>query len=329
MLAENILLSRNIESIPQHTWFIGYPEPTPLTQNPAHRFSSLQYYQTNLGDERFQFSLTPPTQKQDLVILYFPKSKQEANLLLELAGAAVSSEGRIWLVGENKSGIKSAASLLKKLGWEYRKVDSARHCTLIEAHPNEFIESNIDTWWNVWKFQDQSFWSLPGVFSHGKLDKGTDLLIKHLPEAKGTSLDFGCGSGILGLTQMAKGGAQTILCDTSLMALTSVEKTINQQHQDLKDRIKLIPTATPADLNKFKKKVNQIISNPPFHAGTKTSYAATEEFLRESVNWATSDGTLTIVANDFLKYEPLIKKAWGNCKELARERGFKILTAYK
>ena len=41
--------------------------------------------------------------------------------------------------------------------------------------------------------------SLPGVFSHGRLDRGTELLLEHLDKLpSGHLLDFGCGAGVLG-----------------------------------------------------------------------------------------------------------------------------------
>ncbi len=41
--------------------------------------------------------------------------------------------------------------------------------------------------------------SLPGVFSHGRLDRGSALLLEHLDKLpSGHLLDFGCGAGVLG-----------------------------------------------------------------------------------------------------------------------------------
>ena len=54
--------------------------------------------------------------------------------------------------------------------------------------------------------------SLPGVFSHGRLDRGTALLLEHLDKLpSGHLLDFGCGAGVLGAALAF--GAQKVIKD--------------------------------------------------------------------------------------------------------------------
>ena len=70
-----------------------------------------------------------------------------------------------------------------------------------------------------------------------------------------------------------------------------------------------------------------IVSNPPFHEGVGTQYDTAEAFIMRSHKHLVTGGNITLVANQFLEYEPLLQKAFGNCQELAREKGFKILFA--
>jgi 16S rRNA (guanine1207-N2)-methyltransferase len=71
-----------------------------------------------------------------------------------------------------------------------------------------------------------------------------------------------------------------------------------------------------------------VISNPPFHQGVKTHYGATEQFLAEIKQHLTSKACITIVANSFLKYLPIMEKAIGKTKTLAIKQGFAVYQCY-
>ena len=72
-----------------------------------------------------------------------------------------------------------------------------------------------------------------------------------------------------------------------------------------------------------------ILSNPPFHQGVHTNYAATELLLREAANHLQANGELRLVANNFLQYKPLIEQHLGSCQTLAEAEGFRIYQASK
>ena len=73
--------------------------------------------------------------------------------------------------------------------------------------------------------------------------------------------------------------------------------------------------------------LSAIISNPPFHSGVHTSYAASETLLREAARHLQPGGELRIVANSFLRYSPLIEEHLGTCQTLAEAEGFRIYRA--
>lgn len=330
MTPENQLLSRNLSNITQDCWFLGFPETSPLLTSTDQQITSLYYYHYNKGDSRFHFNLNPPDQPVSQVILYFPKSKQEAEMLIRYALSNLKESGRLWLVGDNKGGIKSCKSLLAKLNLKAEKIDSARHCSLMEIIPADPIDCDIQDYFQEWlPVSGLKLASLPGVFAKGKLDKGTELLLKHLPTKPDKFIDFGAGSGVIGL-ELLKLGAQSVsLCETSLMAILSLQESISRYYSSDKEKIRIVSTATPTDLSSLKGTAHHVVSNPPFHQGIKTSYSTTESFLKESFQWVLPNGDITIVANDFLKYEEIMRAIWGNCKELARASGFKVLKAYK
>ena len=72
---------------------------------------------------------------------------------------------------------------------------------------------------------------------------------------------------------------------------------------------------------KLKQRYDFVISNPPFHQGVKTHYGATEQFLGEIKQNLAIKASITIVANSFLKYVPIMEKAIGKTKTLVSKEG--------
>jgi len=73
--------------------------------------------------------------------------------------------------------------------------------------------------------------------------------------------------------------------------------------------------------------LSAILSNPPFHVGVHTDYFATENLLRKAAKHLKNGGELRLVANSFLKYQPLIEEHLGICAIKAEGQGFRIYRA--
>jgi len=67
-----------------------------------------------------------------------------------------------------------------------------------------------------------------------------------------------------------------------------------------------------------------IVSNPPFHAGLKTFYAATEQFLAKAPEFLLPNGSLTIVANAFLRYQPILETHFKRTEVISSDAKFKV-----
>ncbi|WDE08423.1 class I SAM-dependent methyltransferase [Thalassomonas viridans] len=264
------------------------------------------------------------TKKHDLVIIAFPKSKAELAYTLAMVNPQLAENTRILVVGENKGGVKSTAKLAADYLHHIDKIDSARHCTLFAGQANTQLPAfDIHAWFKQYKFTlggiELEIASLPGVFSQNALDKGTELLLNHLPATlAGEVLDFGCGAGVISCFIGKKyPQAQLALLDVSALALASAEKTLALNGLSGK-------TFPSNSLSEVKGKYQHIVSNPPFHQGVKTHYAATENFLRQIKGHLKPKGNITIVANNFLSYKPIMETAIGMTTTLANEKGFAI-----
>ena len=292
----------------------------------------LQGQHERLG-ERFSLTFAPTLSGRfarpvDGVLLFLQKSKPLMDFWLAMVLSFLPAGAPVWLVGENDEGIKSWK---KRLGLHFRSVrslDNARHCVLLEAsepllQPPVF---DLSQWFESFSAgAGTRISSLPGVFSHGRLDQGTRVLLATLDSLPlGKVLDFGCGAGVISSHIQALGGNHDLtLVDCDALALASSERTLQdsgcQSFQVLASD-GLSAVSGPYDL---------IISNPPFHQGIRTNYEVTELFLAQSRQLLRQGGELRVVANSFLRYQPIIEQVYGHCQTLLVRDGFSVYRAIR
>jgi len=274
--------------------------------------------------------------KHDLVVINFPKSKDELAFTLAMIAPYLLSDAKIILVGEKKGGVQSAPKLTQHFLTSCQKIDAARHCLLFggihKAREGESEVFTIDDWYKIYQINISGITltiaSLPGVFSQKKLDVGTALLLDNLPKTmQGKVLDFGCGAGVISCFIGKKfTNTDLSLLDVSALAIASAKKTLSLN--GLTGNV-----FASNSLSNVNESYQHIVSNPPFHQGTQTSYQATEDFLRgikkhlATIKQKKSD--ITIVANSFLQYLPIMQQHIGRTETIARKQGFNIYSHKK
>lgn len=277
-----------------------------------------------------EFSAFPQSDNEqyDWIIVNLPRQKALLAMLLDCATAMLSNDGVLWLAGENKAGIKSADKLLKKHFRHVRKLDNARHCSLYEASErldqNGFNPGTYREQWTV-DYADSRIrvLSYPGVFAHGRLDKGTALLLDVLPKVdlNGDILDFACGAGVIGACIAAHHtGTRLTLLDSSALALEASRETLEANG--------LHGTTLASDgLSGVDESYDVIVSNPPIHAGIKTDNHLGMRLLEQVQEHIRPGGRLILVANVHLPYEQWLKKRFKRLIELAADDNFKVIMA--
>ncbi|AHL74463.1 16S rRNA methyltransferase [Stutzerimonas stutzeri] len=276
---------------------------------------------------RCTFGVEPPSAAFDAAVLFLPKSRELTDYLLNALAARLP--GRLlYLVGEKRAGVERAARQLAPFG-EARKLDSARHCQLWQVRvTNSPAAPELKALAQRFELDladgPLQVVSLPGVFSHGRLDRGTALLLERLDDLPiGRLLDFGCGAGIIGASLKRRyPQSEVVLLDVDAFAVQSSRMTLEanqlQAHVIAGDGIDAAPDDCAA-----------IISNPPFHQGVHTHYAASETLLQRAASHLRPNGELRLVANAFLKYPPLIEAHLGRCETLINADGFRIYRAQR
>ncbi len=279
----------------------------------------------------FGSALKEASGSYDGALVFLQKSKPLMDFWLDMIHPLLSETGTIWLVGQNGEGIKSWRKKLKERYDCVRNFDNARHCGLIDASEAKKGASvfSVDKYWSEFNLdvndKELKIHSLPGVFSHGRVDVGTKVLLETLDRVpEGPVLDFGCGAGVISAFMAAsQPGNKYTLVDVDALALSSSEATMK-----LNEVANFEVKATDG-LSEVEGSFKMIISNPPFHQGVKTHYAVTEQFLKQTANRLFKGGELRIVANNFLRYELIIQEAFGNCERLVTKDGFTVYKAIK
>jgi 16S rRNA (guanine1207-N2)-methyltransferase len=162
-----------------------------------------------------------------------------------------------------------------------------------------------------------------GVFSSGRLDPGTAVLLRKgdLPDATvtGTFLDIGCGYGPITCVLAAEAPLSTVYAiDVNSRARALTEE--NAAALGLADRVRVFaPDDVPADV-----RFDQIWSNPPTHIGKAEMHDLVDRWLA----WLAPDGVAWLVINRNLGgdslHASLTAKGW-MVTRTASQRGFRVL----
>ena len=280
-------------------------------------------------DARFEgrthFGVDAPQEPFNAAVVFLPKSRDLTDYILNALASRLAGR-ELFLVGEKRSGIEAAARQLSPFG-RARKLDSARHCQLwqvtVETAPQAVTLESLAQHYEV-EMEDGPLKvvSLPGVFSHGRLDRGSALLLQNIDKLpSGNLLDFGCGAGVLGAAVKRRyPHNNVIMLDVDAFATASSRLTLAANGLEAE-------VLTGDGIDAAPMGLSTILSNPPFHVGVHTDYQATENLLRKARQHLKSGGELRLVANAFLKYQPLIEEHLGVCAIKAEGQGFRIYRA--
>lgn len=339
MLNTHDVLLRNREYLTGRLALIGLVEASVLGQLPGEPgvlvtdHAGIHEQWRALTDWRSVFGYDGPAlaaDSVDSVVVFMPKSRQELELRLALAGHLTRAGGTLLLIGEKKEGIAGGARVLQFTYPDACKVDSARHCQVWMATvPAGMTGFNLSAWrnWHVIRAGgiELDVAGLPGIFSDGRLDVGTKQLLASFEgeTPAGPVLDFACGAGVVGAWLARKVPDLTVdAVDVQFQAVACARETYARNH--VKGEIR------PSDgLAAVTGHYRLLVSNPPFHTGVKTDTTMTEAFLRDAARHLQSGGELRIVANSFLPYPELIKRYIGPCETLSEDRKFSVYRAFR
>jgi 16S rRNA (guanine1207-N2)-methyltransferase len=287
------------------------------------------YNYLNSSDAKAKFGLLPSVAStaQDIVLI-LPRERERLEMMLHALTSSMPPQSILWLTGEKRSGIKSSAKRLSPYFQSLSRVDNARHCTLFRAGnpipPKPFdLERYKKTWPLITADTQIDIFSLPGTFAHGKLDKGTRLLLDTLEEVRpsGQVLDFACGNGVIGMSVLSLNSASVLtLLDTSALALESARCSLRAN--------KMQATVLASDgLSHLEGSFDWIISNPPFHQGIRNDLDIARNFVAGAADFLKESGKILLVCNLHLPYPAWLSDYFTRVETVRKGQGFKVILA--
>jgi 23S rRNA (guanine1835-N2)-methyltransferase len=317
-------------------WFV---QAKPLWVNDS--FVSHKSCQLNLSNNlldqnkiQFQDSLAHSEQTADLVLIKIPKTLALLEYQLISLQKVVNANTQIVAAGKVVSIQKSTQALFEKYLGPSRTSLAKKKSRLIlcQAEGNKSHTSPYPTLWQT-ELPEFTLANHANVFSRQQLDIGARALLSHLPNCFGKKVvDLGCGNGILGLTLLNQyPDCQLVFVDESYMAVASAQLNVQKNTPESLPRCEFLVSncLDEFDAENDKSLVDIVLCNPPFHQqNTITDHIAWQMF-QDAKRVLKKGGELRIVGNRHLDYPDKLKRLFGNCKVIASDRKFSILSALK
>jgi 16S rRNA (guanine1207-N2)-methyltransferase len=272
------------------------------------------------------WSVTPRIESggYELGLVLLTKYKEENFANIARGWALLSAGGTLVCAGANDDG---AASLAKHVAKAFGLADSLSkfHCRVFWLKRS--VRRSPDYWRDLASLQpvgDGSWKSQPGIFSWDRIDDGSALLARHLPDdLSGHVADFGCGWGYLGREILARssGVARIDLIDAEQRALEAARANLADPRAAF-HWLDLAVEPAPAIYD-------AIVCNPPFHAGRAAEPALGQGIIAAAARALRPGGRFYMVANRGLPYEPQLKANFASFETLADNNKFRISRAIR
>ncbi len=283
-----------------------------------------------------EYTLREPAATMDVAIMNLLYQPGNIWVLygLQVASYALKPGGRLYVVGARDRGVLSIAKRMQEyfgnvetlaINKGYRVVcsrnsfsgDKTWHPQGMPLHLNPPASDHQNA-------VDTSSPLVSLVFSDGKLDEGTRLLLEALEvRATDEALDIGCGAGFIGIhiARLANRGKVTMV-DASLASIAVAERRVAES--GLANIRVLASDGAQAVLQQ---RFDLVVTNPPFHLGGIQTTEIAQRFIREAAQVLKARGRFYLVANRFLKYEPALRVHFKTVDEVGGNTRYKVLRA--
>jgi 16S rRNA (guanine1207-N2)-methyltransferase len=267
-------------------------------------------------------TLTPAS--LDEIVVLAPPGVVERRYVLAQALTALKPGGRLTALALKDRGGQRLNKELTAFGCEVGESSKRHHRIAVTLRPEiplgvaEALAAGAPQ-----RVTDEQLWSQPGVFSWDRIDPGTALLIKTLPELSGIGADFGCGVGWL---------ARPVLACAKVTALTLVDldrRAVEAARRNIEDPRARIVWADVRQAAEGLDKLDFVVSNPPFHDAGTEDKSLGQGFIAAAAASLRKGGVLWLVANRHLPYEAALNESFSKVRMAVETSGFKVFEARK
>lgn len=257
-----------------------------------------------------------------LGLMLLTKHKEENFANIARGWGLLEPGGTLVCAGANDDG---AASLEKQVGKIFGLADS-----LSKFHSRVFWINKGDaqppSYWTgligLQPVSDSSWLSKPGIFSWDRVDGGSALLARHLPDdLAGQAADFGCGWGYLARQMLQPAVTRLDLIDAEHLALDAARANVTDPRAAF-HWLDLAREPAPATYD-------AIVCNPPFHTGRASTPALGQVVIEAAARALRPGGRLHMVANRGLPYEAMLKARFTAFETVADNNKFRVSRAIR
>lgn len=250
-------------------------------------------------------------------IVCLPRSREAAQALIARAAAEVVPGGWVAVDGQKTEGIDTALKELRG------RVDLSESLSKAHGKLASFIVGPDLADWLAQPTMRDGFQTLPGVFSANGPDRGSVLLAAALPAKLGTKVaDLGAGWGYLAAEILKRPGVKRldlVEAEADALACACVNIPDERARFHWADATQWRPETL----------LDAVVMNPPFHTGREADPGLGAAFIRATRRMLAPDGSLWLVANRHLPYDPVLAEAFLSVEDVAGDGAFRVIHARK
>jgi 16S rRNA (guanine1207-N2)-methyltransferase len=262
-----------------------------------------------------------------VVIGQLPKSLDALRETAQLAAAHASADVCLFLGGRVKHMTRAMNDVLSDSFSEVRaSLARQKSRVLVAGGPRPEAGTGATAYPLRVLHRDLDLWVCAhgAAFAGTKVDIGTRFLLEFLDRmdpAASTSVDLGCGTGILAAAlARARPQLSVLATDQSAGAIASASATaaangLGERVQVLRDDA----MSTVADAS-----IDLVVCNPPFHVGTSVHSTASVKLFEAAGRVLRPGGQLWTVFNSHLPYRGQLTRAVGPTRVIGRNTKFTV-----
>lgn len=238
--------------------------------------------------------------------------------------------GKLWVYGANDEGIRSAPRRIAESFFsEPETVHLKRRARVLECVRNDSSEGLKRSLDDFRSSSDvalplgggqyvASLVSYPGAFARGRLDSGTEILLRALEELKPRKqvLDFCAGVGVVGVWAKRRWPeAEVSLLEVDAPSLVAAKHNLPGAKAYLSDSWRNLPKGERFDA---------IVSNPPIHRGTEEDMGVLHDLVQGAAAHLTVSGVLACVVQKSVGAGTLFNETFKNSRVLLETNAFQV-----
>lgn len=261
----------------------------------------------------------------DVTLVLCGKHKGENEDRIAEALKRTREGGLIVVAGGKEDGIQSLKKRIAKFEWDGDHLPKYHGVAFWFTRPED-VTGAVHKLAKVPVRVDGLFEASPGMFSHDRIDAGSELLASRLPnDFHGHAADFGAGWGYLAvkLAEASPGlkGVDLFEADHESLEAARVNMMANAPSTPARFHWFDLTSEEPRD------KYDLIVMNPPFHEAHAAEPALGIAIIKTALKALKQGGKLMLVANRGLPYEQVLAENSKEYGETCRNARFKVLWA--